>query len=155
MEIEETEDLEDLQVEKTFTSNGFACVVATVRASHRCGYIAVPEDHVATTIGNHEDIPVKVHGGLTFGPREELGGVEVDEPVRWYGFDCAHAGDKIKFSTGFETDGKDWTPEDVKEELEDLAEQMSEITVQDAVEKKLQYMPDWFQENVEVKDGGE
>jgi hypothetical protein len=47
-----------------------------------CGYVALPSNHPWTKLGRN-DIPVDVHGGLSFkGEREG--------DAEWIGFDCNH-----------------------------------------------------------------
>lgn len=65
---------------------------------------------------------IGVHGGVTYGPDDN----------GWYGFDCAHSGDKCVDEDGNAINdpfkpSKEWSPEDVKGETERLAEQLNEI----------------------------
>ena len=56
-------------------------------SNHYCGYVRLPED--SEYVGQHyDDIPIKVHGGLTFA---EFVGNEF-----WIGWDYLHSGDKNK-----------------------------------------------------------
>lgn len=49
-----------------------------------CGYVRLPEDHPWRGM-DAEDIPVDVHGGVTYGPDGD----------GWIGFDTLHAGDAL------------------------------------------------------------
>ena len=103
------------------TANGHRYEVRQTDMGHFCGY-------VRTNFGpkwTYEDIRgrfshlVDCHGGLTYG---------VDEDG-WVGFDCAHAGDVCVLDGDEQTDHamsteRTWTPEDVAEECEKVAEQI-------------------------------
>lgn len=66
-----------------------------------CGYVGVKAGHRLYGV-HYDDINADVHGGLTYsGYLDEIG---VDRRW-WIGFDCAHAGDLMPFSTfGFDGD---------------------------------------------------
>lgn len=88
----------------TWTYEGLLCEVAEVSPSHMvpwyCGYVTLPETHPDTG-KDYDQLPIEVHGGLTFGD----GGK--------FGFDCAHG-----------TEGPEWRDmERVKLEVELMAEQ--------------------------------
>jgi hypothetical protein len=85
------------------SATGMLCLMR--RASHSgcwCGYVGVPKDHPYYGEG-YNDVPVDVHGGLTFSdlcsPEEgehaicHVVGEGEDDNVWWLGFDCAHGGD--------------------------------------------------------------
>lgn len=55
--------------EKEWQSCGFKCKIIFVRQSHRCGYVRIPKRHVAFD-KNYDDLPIEVHGGLTYGSSE-------------------------------------------------------------------------------------
>lgn len=40
------------------------------------------------------DVVLDVHGGITYSSGSQTYPVSLEGPVWWYGFDCAHAGDK-------------------------------------------------------------
>lgn len=74
------------------------------RMGFLCGYVALEPGHPWFDL-SYDDIPAKVHGGLTFGAERcaeghppERGICHVPRPgqpadVHWIGFDCAHAWD--------------------------------------------------------------
>lgn len=81
------------------------CLVVRNRLGALCGYVGVPPEHPYHG-RSYDDLPVEVHGGLTYADRCVEGGEEqarvchVPEPGRpedvwWFGFDCAHAWDLI------------------------------------------------------------
>ena len=79
--------------EVTFTHNGLDCRIVRVSAigkpdpmygGHLCGYVRIPENHPHFT-DHYDDIPIEVHGGLTYSEEEKHG--------YWIGFDCAHSFD--------------------------------------------------------------
>jgi hypothetical protein len=64
---------------------GFKClIIRHPTQKHLCGYVLLPRGH--PYFGkDYEDIPVSVHGGLTFGA--------VEGDYYRIGFDCAHIDD--------------------------------------------------------------
>lgn len=155
--MKEKEDI----VEKEWECAGLKCVVIFVRQSHRCGYVAVPTGHPAWD-KNSNDLPINVHGGITFAQR---GGKKdrhfKDKNLYWFGFDCAHAGDKLlgierafkhaKLPYLTKRKGHLWTLREVVAETKIMAKQLKELTLKDIVEEKLKWMPDWFKDNVVIK----
>ena len=68
----------------------------TIKAGWYCGYVAVPEDHPVYG-KDYDDVPVDVHGGLTFAERsDDKYPVKTKENLWWFGYDCAHSGDDIQ-----------------------------------------------------------
>jgi hypothetical protein len=96
---------------------GFACLIKRNRMGALCGYVGVPEGHPWHGSGyspgystEGELSPalrlldeVEIHGGLTYadscqeGPEDKtichVPAPGEPEPLWWFGFDCAHAGD--------------------------------------------------------------
>ena len=76
----------------TGTHRGYQWIVTHNTSGYRCGYLRLPKGHPWHGLGML-DIPVAVHGGITFAEAD----VECDAPgaddAWWIGFDCAHAGD--------------------------------------------------------------
>jgi hypothetical protein len=74
---------------------GFKCLILRhPEFKHLCGYIALPPNH--PYYGEHyDDIPVEVHGGLTFA--DEGDGKRRLKGYWWIGFDCGHSNDYIPF----------------------------------------------------------
>jgi len=78
-----------------FTHNGIECRIIRVISKdgpnhvfggHLCGYICLPKE--SKYYGKaYDDIPIEVHGGLTFGQNGDVG--------QWIGFDCAHSVDVV------------------------------------------------------------
>lgn len=68
---------------------GYKCAIRRHESlGHLCGYVGVFVGHPAH--GLDYDLEHPVHGGLTYSNMDKAG-------VRWFGFDCGHAGD---FSPG-------------------------------------------------------
>jgi len=105
-------------------------------------YVGVPEDHLAESLA-YDDIPVEVHGGLTFGPRNELSKVDEDgeKDVTWFGWDYNHAVDSRR----------EVEIQEPVEELKSAIEQFRELTAKDVVERKIRFLPDEILEKVEVE----
>lgn len=124
-------------VEKEFTYKGYDCLVIGYNIGHRCGYVRLPEGHKYYK-KHYDDIPVDVHGGLTFS--EDIDDELAERFERfpkgyWIGFDCAHLGDaqdeqlmsqglKETYSRiGFGS-GHIWSTSDVEEECKKVVEQL-------------------------------
>jgi hypothetical protein len=133
------------QIEADWKSNGFRCVVIFVRQSHRCGYVRIPKRHIAFIVGSYDDLPIAVHGGLTFGGQIDI--LEKDANYIWFGFDCGHSGDR----ESYETEGHFWTTSEVIEETNKMARQFKEMTREKVVDYKMKYMPDWFKNQIKIK----
>jgi hypothetical protein len=84
-------------------TTGLPCLIHRNGMGSLCGYVGVPRGHPYYG-SSYDDVPVDVHGGLTYaakcdpGASEEHGICHVVRPgepddVWWFGFDCAHAGD--------------------------------------------------------------
>lgn len=112
--------------------------------------MAVPEGHPAYQVGDYEDVPAEVHGGLTFSGEGLHDEIDTEDKVMWFGFDCAHAGDEIKGMANIGGSGHFWTEEEVVEETEKLAEQLKDLTWNEIIEYKLRYMPEWFKSRVDL-----
>lgn len=134
-------------IEKVWIHKGFKCAVIFVR-SHRCGYVRIPKENPAFDLP-YDDVPIDIHGGLTFGS-SELNGFKATDNKYWFGFDCAHLGDKTKGSI-FKEDGHFWTLDEVIKEANKLAERLSKITWRDIIEYRMDSMPDWFKKRVMIK----
>ena len=96
-----------------WTAHGLRCVVLHGPVG-LCGYVHVPIGHPDER-SDYADVPVDVHGALTFRCRVDDGS--------WFGFDTAHGGDWLSTPIG-EHPGRVWTVEDVRAETERLAEQL-------------------------------
>jgi hypothetical protein len=136
------------KIESEFVHAGLKCVVVMAReASHRCGYVRVPEGHPVHG-WDYDRADVDVHGGLTFAEIEPC--VEEDGKGWWFGFDCAHAWDAMydptvklediqdevtretctihrRFSFSTKTEHY-WTQAEVEAETRNLAEQLANIS---------------------------
>ena len=82
-----------------FEHAGLPCLLKRNRGGVWCGYAAVPPDH--PWHGTHYDeVPVDVHGGLTYADACRGSICHVPQPgepdnVWWFGFDSGHVGDVI------------------------------------------------------------
>ena len=75
-------------IESVSEYRGFKYVIALMSMGHRCGYVAIPKDHVL--YGRHfNNILLDCHGGLTYSDD----GYPLDDGNWYIGFDCAHWGD--------------------------------------------------------------
>lgn len=92
---------------------GVRCLIVRGPAS-LCAYFGIPIDHPLAN-KPYDDLPLDVHGGLTFSGEGEDKFRPKD--FWWYGWDYGHTGDKSTYDS-LVLDGKEWTPEEVKGEVE-------------------------------------
>jgi len=120
-------------VKREWVYDGRECIVIKhPKIGHYCGYAKTPLNHLSHTNityqGDNHIKLIEVHGGITYGPDED----------GFVGFDCGHAGDICwsegvphdTFSLDKDRDDKwrnDWEVEDVVEEVEYLADQLSAL----------------------------
>jgi len=104
-------------------TTGYFCAIRRSPLGSLCGYVFLPKTHPAY-LGTYDYIDVEVHGGLTYG----------QESGKFFkvGFDCAHFED---FVPGFAALSPEitrgchyWNWQEVKLEVESLAQQLKEIT---------------------------
>lgn len=126
--------------------SGLPCLIVRGPSGALCGYVGVGEKHPYFK-KDYNDVPVEVHGGLTFADhccleREEgICHIWHGDGERWWlGFDCAHAWDlspKSEYKLeqmGFYKDRKRRVTNDVyrnlayvKAEVESLAAQLAAV----------------------------
>jgi len=71
---------------------GFEWMTVHNGIGYRCGYVRVPVGH--PWHGKHyDDIPVDIHGGLTFAEPDKPCDKDRPDNAWWFGFDCAHLDD--------------------------------------------------------------
>lgn len=107
---------------------GYRCrIIRPFDRSHLCGYVKLPGNYTREWI-NYDEIPVEVHGGVTFfGPLSEI------EDEIWVGFDCDHLHDLnprdvLVYDFGsFLPDDVYRDKEYVKNECKELARQLKEL----------------------------
>ena len=129
IEVERDDWPPEKHVALRWEAHGFQCLVARGFAA-LCGYVLVPVGHPCERLW-YDDVDVSVHGGLTFRQRVKGGS--------WFGFDCGHCDDWqgwIENGHAFERPGKIWTVDDVKAEVERLAEQFAKLATAPAGEPK-------------------
>jgi hypothetical protein len=90
---------------------------------HLCGYVVLTEDN-KFWYKDYDEVPVQVHGGLTY--------ASSDENDNWIlGFDCAHSGDLVPSLQRIHLNINDVyrDKEYVISECQSLAEQLSEWSI--------------------------
>jgi len=122
---------EDKIEKKWISKEGFECWIRHFK-THRCGYVKVSKDNLTNEIDDYNDIPVEIHGGLTWGSKGS------------WGFDCMHWNDTLDV----------WTLKRVEEEVNNLSEQLAKITWRDVINHKLEFLPIWFKKKFEEKELG-
>lgn len=118
---------------KEWEHAGFKCtVIKHSTMGHYCGYVWLPKDHPLVDQGErYINNLASVHGGVTYNAWEEVG----KEKFYVVGFDCGHAGDYVpSLSLYPHHDDHKWTLEEVIEEVNHFAEQ---LTIPYLVEQKL------------------
>ena len=95
---------------------------------HRCGYVGIPAGTTLDEVDYDDErvCDMDVHGGLTFS--KGRGEYPVPSNNWWFGFDCAHYGDRTKCST--DPNDIERTKEFVVSECERLARQLSNRMVE-------------------------
>ena len=66
---------------------GYEYLVVLTKRGHRCGYVAISEDHPLYNKKDESDINIDMHGGCTFFNYQFTDSNCTD---KWIGFDCAH-----------------------------------------------------------------
>lgn len=93
-----------------------------------CGYIRIPDTHSWQAIVDYNDIPLEVHGGVTFADRitkddDRFKGQPFTSGY-WVGWDYAHLGDAMP-DGGFSFPGeKIWTAKEVEAECKNAIRQL-------------------------------
>ena len=78
------------KIEKDWTTEaGLRAVVLATVMGHRCGYVGVPESN-AYFGKDYNDVDAYAHGGLTYSSHGIAADLEIEKPLYWFGFDCAH-----------------------------------------------------------------
>jgi len=106
------------KIVKEWIEDGIKIVILACRGSHFTAYFGIPKDHPLAGF-DYDDIPLKIHGGLTYG-RE--GSKIFPTGYFFYGWDYAHLGDRVFIEgLGFNSDEDEheWTLEEVETEAKD------------------------------------
>ena len=112
----------DSKVVKDWFENGIKIAIVACKGSYYTAYFGVPKDHPLAKVKSYDDLPLNVHGGLTYASGESK---LLSNDFFWYGWDYAHAGDRTYFDNlprEFleEKDGEhDWTLLEVETEVKD------------------------------------
>lgn len=83
-----------------------------------CAYLGIAKDHPLAGF-SYDDIPLSVHGGLTYSGDGVKG---APEGHYWFGWDYAHSGDACQYRDGVPDHHKDshhWTVKEVITEAKD------------------------------------
>ena len=117
-------------IEKEWTYKRFKCIVI-FNGYFRCGDVGIPKTHIAYGV-HYDNVNIYVHGGLTYsGNLIHI----VNNDLWWFGFDCAHASDKI-LSLPSDSDHF-WILAEVIEETNRLADRLSTIKPIDLISPEL------------------
>lgn len=85
-------------------------------------YLGVPADHPLTAVGDYDDLPLNVHGGLTYSGC----GKEWPQGWYWWGWDYAHAGD-LSYESTASTGDREHNFDDVLGELNEAWHQFEKL----------------------------
>lgn len=80
-----------------FQYQGYQCKIKRNPGGSLCGYVELPIDHKLSKFEHYWDIPLEVHGGITFG--QTIVRPATEESFFVIGFDCGHADDLIPGGT--------------------------------------------------------
>ena len=78
------------------TDSNYRCLITLTSTGHYCGYVCFPDDHPFAKCKDELEIPVSVHGGVTWYKATTPDGRQYKNKW-WIGFDCAHSGDLTGF----------------------------------------------------------
>jgi hypothetical protein len=101
-------------------------ITTNPRMGFPLAYIKVPENHPFMKIKNYNDVPLDVHGGVTFMADvvDKDDSFQKFDKGRWIGWDYGHAGDWDYIVLGEDImdwnkqfDNKMWTFEEVEKEV--------------------------------------
>ncbi len=70
--------------------NGYEYLMVLNHRGHRCGYVAINENHPLHIKESYNALDIDVHGGVTFFEKQMTKSECTD---KWIGFDCGHAWD--------------------------------------------------------------
>lgn len=111
------------------TSYGFDYYVVNQGGSHPCAYVVLHKGHVFNGV-EYDDIPVKCHGGLTYGS-SSLEGVKLEDGEYVIGWDYAHWGDFIAGMDAVDSDKQvppnKWTTEEIVNEVIEVCRQLRDL----------------------------
>jgi len=148
--MEESKEIIDniTHPEKIWVCCGFKCVAMALESGHRCGYVGIPKRNHLYEFDYNESTfdSITVHGGLTYSAKNTNDYPIVTKQKLWFfGFDCAHLGDKRDVTLMSESFKKSYLKylgegageggiirslEFVIEECESLARQLKDICKQ-------------------------
>jgi len=112
-------------VQRKWEAHGLKCRVLDSPFQGYNGYVGIPKEHPAWR-KNYNDLPIDVHGGLTFSEMGKEDDANWPDPeLCWFGFDTAHSGDWVGYSP--ERGGRRWTVASVADETENMARQFAEM----------------------------
>ena len=92
---------------------------------HPCAYIGVPSGSMLTGM-NIRNIPLRCHGGLTFG---DYGDGIRPEGVYWLGWDYGHAGDYSGYLAHICPNERKWSTEEILEEVKSVIWDFKDILI--------------------------
>lgn len=114
--------------DKTFNYKGYSCFIHRhAELKSLCGYIEIPEGHVAFKKEYDDLTNIEVHGGLTYSHNQLS--LEACKEGWYLGFDCAHCMDLVPsvFPLFKNTTGVYRTMNYVETQLKKLVDQLEEM----------------------------
>lgn len=124
------------------TYEGYDYAILNIRGSHPCCYVRLPFDHrlADDALEDYNSLVIHCHGGITYSEKYlRIGGYisgnewveEVkDESGVWIGWDYAHAGDYIYYTSSIYTlslrEDTKYTTEELLEDVKDVIDQIVE-----------------------------
>jgi hypothetical protein len=100
--------------EVSYNEGTYTLIIRRNEMGVNCGYIVLPQFHRYDGF-EYDDIPVNVHGGLSYSKRENGNWV--------IGFDTCHVGDYVPYHN-YDQNDYYWTHLDVLNELKHLMHQL-------------------------------
>ena len=92
-----------IYLENLFGYKGYKCACTFTAGGHRCGYVAVNNEHPYYKKDFSDEGPneIKCHWGLTYAGDGQHFNPD-DTTLWWFGFDCAHYQDGVDYDTAKE-----------------------------------------------------
>lgn len=113
------------EIVKDWEENGIRCILKrgpSVNSEYFCAYLGISPNHLLAR-EDYDEMPISCHtGNFTYG---KLGDGNI-LPVGWffYGWDYKAHGDRFDLIS---FDGKDWTDEEVEEEMKSVLEDFKKL----------------------------
>ena len=94
--------------------------------THPCAYIKLPQSHPCY-YKSYDEIPIEVHGGLTFKSEKLKTDNEIPVLGMYIGWDYGHIGDYSGMRYYNDENDKKWTTREILDDVVSVCEQLNEL----------------------------